>query len=47
MEKDKLKNEKAKDNIVKPVVIKSGCNHKWKITNSGYTRDCKICGEKQ
>ena len=30
-----------------PTVMKSGCNHKWKITNSGYTRDCKICGEKQ
>lgn len=30
-----------------PTFIKSGCNHKWKITNSGYTRDCKKCGEKQ
>jgi hypothetical protein len=23
------------------------CEHDWKITNSGYTRDCRKCGEKQ
>jgi hypothetical protein len=23
------------------------CNHEWKVTNHGYTRDCLICGEKR
>ena len=28
-------------------VIKSVCEHDWKITNGRYTRDCRKCGEKR